>query len=90
MHVFEDVCAVCQCAQSVCVCVFVLYVYLYVPIPVCVISPEIYIYVCMFNMATFTSSSPDSKAWEVDTCRGHFNNVSSAIFHPHQELILSE
>eukprot|EP00731_Ephydatia_muelleri_P009629 Em0005g215a len=31
----------------------------------------------------------DSKAWEVDTCRGHFNNVSSAIFHPHQELILS-
>ena len=31
----------------------------------------------------------DTKAWEVDTCRGHFNNVSCAIFHPRQELILS-
>ena len=30
-----------------------------------------------------------SKAWEVDTCRGHYNNVSCAIFHPRQELILS-
>jgi hypothetical protein len=32
---------------------------------------------------------PESKAWEVDTFRGHFNNVSCAIFHPRQELILS-
>lgn len=32
----------------------------------------------------------DSKAWEVDTCRGHYNNVSSALFHPRQELILSK
>ena len=24
----------------------------------------------------------ETKAWEVDTCRGHFNNVSSALFHP--------
>lgn len=31
----------------------------------------------------------DAKAYEVDTCRGHFNNVSCAIFHPRQELILS-
>lgn len=31
----------------------------------------------------------DSKAWEVDTCRGHYNNVSCAIFHPRQELIVS-
>ena len=29
------------------------------------------------------------KAWEVDTCRGHYNNVSCAIFHPRHELILS-
>ena len=29
------------------------------------------------------------QAWEVDTCRGHYNNVSCAIFHPRQELILS-
>ena len=29
------------------------------------------------------------QAWEVDTCRGHYNNVSCAIFHPKQELILS-
>ena len=31
----------------------------------------------------------DSKAWEVDTFRGHFNNVSCALFHPRQEMILS-
>lgn len=24
----------------------------------------------------------DSKAWEVDTCRGHYNNVSCVLFHP--------
>ena len=33
---------------------------------------------------------PDSKAWEVDTCRGHYNNVSCVMFHPRQELILSK
>lgn len=32
----------------------------------------------------------DTKAWEVDSCRGHYNNVSSAIFHPRQDLILSD
>lgn len=31
----------------------------------------------------------DSKAWEVDTCRGHFSNVSCVIFHPRQDLIIS-
>lgn len=31
----------------------------------------------------------DSKAWEVDTCRGHTGNVLCSIFHPHQDLILS-
>lgn len=31
----------------------------------------------------------DIKAWEVDSCRGSSNGVSSAIFHPKQELILS-
>lgn len=31
----------------------------------------------------------DSKAWEVDTCRGHYNNVSCVLFHPRQELLLS-
>ena len=31
----------------------------------------------------------ETKAWEVDTCRGHFNNASSAIFHRSQDLILS-
>jgi coatomer protein complex subunit alpha (xenin) len=25
----------------------------------------------------------------VDTCRGHYNNVSCVLFHPRQELILS-
>ncbi|KAI9246190.1 coatomer protein alpha subunit [Sporodiniella umbellata] len=32
----------------------------------------------------------DTKAWEVDSCRGHYSNVSSAVFHPHQDLILSD
>ena len=31
----------------------------------------------------------ETKAWEVDTCRGHFMNASAAIFHPHSDLILS-
>ena len=31
----------------------------------------------------------ETKAWEVDTLRGHRNNVSCVIFHPRQELILS-
>lgn len=31
----------------------------------------------------------ETKAWEVDTCRGHFNNVSMTLFHPRHELILS-
>lgn len=25
----------------------------------------------------------------MDTCRGHYNNVSCVLFHPRQELILS-
>ena len=33
--------------------------------------------------------SIETKAWEVDTCRGHFQNASGALFHPHQDLILS-
>lgn len=40
---------------------------------------------------TSTLGSPtDQRAWEVDTCRGHFNNVSCALFHPKQDLILSD
>lgn len=31
----------------------------------------------------------DTKAWEVDTCRGHFQNALGCLFHPHQDLILS-
>lgn len=31
----------------------------------------------------------ETKAWEVDTCRGHFANSSACLFHPHQDLILS-
>jgi coatomer protein complex subunit alpha (xenin) len=32
----------------------------------------------------------ENKAWEVDTCRGHYNNVSCVIFHARQDLILSD
>ncbi|CAN6666829.1 coatomer subunit alpha [Trichomonascus vanleenenianus] len=31
----------------------------------------------------------ETKAWEVDTCRGHLNNILCCLFHPYQELILS-
>ena len=31
----------------------------------------------------------ETKAWEVDTLRGHTNNVSCVIFHPKFELIIS-
>lgn len=31
----------------------------------------------------------ETKAWEVDTCRGHFQNASACLFHPNQDLILS-
>lgn len=31
----------------------------------------------------------ETKAWEVDTCRGHFQNAEACLFHPHQDLILS-
>ena len=37
----------------------------------------------------FPASPTETKAWEVDTCRGHFNNVSCVLFHPRQELIIS-
>ena len=33
--------------------------------------------------------SAETKAWEVDTLRGHTNNVSCVIFHPKYELIIS-
>ncbi|KAI9613394.1 hypothetical protein H4Q26_009996 [Puccinia striiformis f. sp. tritici PST-130] len=32
----------------------------------------------------------ETKAWEVDTCRGHFNNISAVLFHPKHELIISD
>lgn len=32
----------------------------------------------------------DTKAWEVDTLRGHVNNVSCVLFHPKQDLIVSD
>lgn len=31
----------------------------------------------------------ETKAWEVDTCRGHFQNTSCCLFHPHLDLMLS-
>ena len=31
----------------------------------------------------------DTKAWEVDTLRGHTNNVSCVIFHARQDIIVS-
>ena len=48
---------------------------------------------CAFDISRSISipflSASESKAWEVDTCRGHYNNVSCVLFHPRQELIIS-
>ncbi|XP_064643414.1 coatomer subunit alpha-like isoform X3 [Lineus longissimus] len=43
----------------------------------------------MNGLGPETWARREAKAWEVDTCRGHYNNVSCAIFHPRQELIVS-
>jgi len=43
----------------------------------------------MNGMHLIASLQIDTKAWEVDNCRGHFNNVSSAIFAPRLDIILS-
>jgi coatomer protein complex subunit alpha (xenin) len=32
----------------------------------------------------------ETKAWEVDTLRGHANNVSCCLFHPKQDLVISD
>ncbi|KAH8829364.1 coatomer subunit alpha-2 [Flagelloscypha sp. PMI_526] len=45
------------------------------------------------NWATFHPQLPSHHfnwrrpSWEVDSCRGHFNNVNAAQFHPKHELI---
>jgi coatomer protein complex subunit alpha (xenin) len=31
----------------------------------------------------------DGRAWEVDSARGHGNNVSSVLFHPQAKLMIS-
>ncbi|KCV70649.1 coatomer protein complex, subunit alpha (xenin) [Fonticula alba] len=31
----------------------------------------------------------DTKAWHVDSCRGHYSHATCVIFHPRQDLILS-
>ena len=56
----------------------------------------VHVHVCcvyMYNIFTNITDSAllfsDAKAWEVDTCRGHYNNVSCAVFHPRQDVILS-
>ena len=45
---------------------------------------------CSDHSASPATPRPDARAWEVDTCRGHYNNVSCCLFHPRQELIISE
>lgn len=31
----------------------------------------------------------ETKAWEVDSCRGHMNNILCCQFHPYQDIIIS-
>lgn len=51
---------------------------------------KLLIHVLLVCVSCCCYSLSDSKAWEVDTCRGHYNNVSSVLFHPRQDLILSK
>ena len=44
----------------------------------------------VFGMWYDVVTVTDAKAWEVDTCRGHYNNVSCVMFHPRMDLIISE
>jgi coatomer protein complex subunit alpha (xenin) len=41
------------------------------------------------NGCWFTFLISDTKAWEVDTLRGHMNNVSCVVFHARQDIIVS-
>ena len=42
------------------------------------------------SLTSFTLLYPlPLQAWEVDTMRGHTNNVSCVLFHPKHELIIS-
>lgn len=66
--------------MSVCVCV-----HAYLSVCVC-LTCVTYLMSCIIILS-FPPS--DAKAWEVDTCRGHYNNVSCVIFHPRQDLIIS-
>lgn len=31
----------------------------------------------------------ETKAWEIDSCRGHTNNILCCLFHPYQDIIIS-
>lgn len=43
------------------------------------------LYPCFFFLLPIV----DTKAWEVDTLRGHMNNVSCVMFHAKQDIIVS-
>ncbi len=42
------------------------------------------------NLRRACNVATESKAWEVDTLRGHTNNVSCVLFHARQDLIISD
>lgn len=67
---------------------------------ICTYQSKIFTLPCLDNIIEFkiilhnfltihTNFLNFSQAWEVDTCRGHYNNVSCVIFHPRQDLIVS-
>lgn len=65
---------------------------IHVPVHGTLVGPEQASILCCMNVYIHwwcLSHCADAKAWEVDTCRGHYNNVSCVIFHPRQELIVS-
>jgi coatomer subunit alpha len=63
------------------------------PVPFCnsLYSVSNFFYFSQFYFSPYFSPcfSIFLKAWEVDTMRGHTNNVSCVLFHPKHELIIS-
>ena len=69
---------------------FTVYVHTYIAATVTAVCVSMYLHHVCNGHSHAATPCPDARAWEVDTCRGHYNNVSCCLFHPRQELIISE
>lgn len=54
------------------------------PCSVAAYALKLCIQLYFFRLLTPVSACADTRAWEVDTLRGHVNNVSCVMFHARQ------